>query len=88
MQSTTSTVDCAVVTLRLPTWLYEAVKMLAEEKGISINQFIVDALKKAVKAERIKLAREGYAEYAREGRAELEEGMAEWSEMLERDDAR
>ena len=62
MHSTTSTVDCAVVTSRIPTWLYDAVKMLAEEKGISINQFIIEALKKAVKAERILLAREGYAE--------------------------
>jgi hypothetical protein len=88
MHSTTSTVDCAVVTLRLPTWLYDAVKTLAEERGISVNQFITEALKKAVKADRIRLAREGYAEYGREARAELEEGMAEWSEMLERDDAR
>ena len=88
MHSTTSTVDCAVITLRLPTWLYNAAKMLAEEKGISLNQFITEALKKEIKADRIRLAREGYAEFAHEAHAEAEEGMAEWSGMLERDDAR
>jgi predicted transcriptional regulator len=88
MRNSVSTIDCVAITLRLPTELYLAAKQIAEARQISLNQLINEAVKKAVRAERLELAREGYAEYSCEDAAELEEGMAEWSGMLERDDAR
>ncbi|OPX23763.1 MAG: hypothetical protein B1H03_00635 [Planctomycetales bacterium 4484_113] len=80
--------DTTSLTTRLSSKLAAEAKRLARSRNVSLNRLIADALRSELEREKLKLAREGYAYYAAEDAAEVEQGMAEWSELLEREDAR
>ncbi|MCD6283289.1 hypothetical protein J7J84_06790 [bacterium] len=78
--------DTTVFTTRLSARLANEAKRLAAKRRVSLNRLVAESLEKELAAERLKLAREGYAHYAAVDAAEAEEGMAEWSELMELDD--
>jgi len=78
--------DTTVFTTRLSARLANEAKRLAAKRRVSLNRLVAESLEKELAAERLKLAREGYAHYAAVDAAEAEEGMAEWSELTELDD--
>ena len=75
--------DTTTFTTRLSARLAEEAKQLAEKRRVSLNRLVTQSLEKELAAERLMLAREGYAHYATVDAAEAEEGMAEWSELVE-----
>ena len=78
--------DTTAFTTRLSARLADEAKQLAEKRKVSLNRLVTQSLEKELAAERLKLAREGYAHYAASDASEAEEGMAEWSELVELDD--
>ena len=83
-----SNTDTTSLTARLASELAAEAKQLARARKVSLNRLIADAVRRELDREKLKLAAEGYAHYAAEDAAEAEEGMDEWSELLEREDAR
>jgi len=78
--------DTTAFTARLSARLADEAKQLAEKRKVSLNRLVTESLEKELASERLRLASEGYAHYAAIDAREAEEGMAEWSELVELDD--